>query len=460
MLHAFLNRLILRSGARSLRAAVVLVLFVLFALSAAVTGRAAEVTDVRIGDHGAFTRFVLDVSGNGSFQVFALDQPARMVIDLPGHAWTAETLPARPAGVVRAYRHGRFKPDVMRVVLDLGRPALARDVFYLSPRDGRPARIVIDLEPVPHDRFAAQLDQRWDGMTGDTAPADGQATAASRGAPLALASAVAAAVPVPAPAAPARATAPAPARAGLVLPPRKPPPPTSFAERLVIAIDPGHGGIDPGAIGAGGSFEKDIVLATAQKLKAILEQNPRYRVVMTRERDTFLRLRERVGIARAANADIFLSLHADSLPQAYVRGASIYTLSETASDAEAALLAQRENAADLIAGVAYDPADAVTNSILIDLAQRLSQNESRVLADRLVDSLGQAGKVLAKPRREAGFVVLKAHDVPSVLVELGFLSNTEDERLLNTAEYQRTLARAMAEAIDAYFAWQHAVHRS
>jgi len=198
--------------------------------------------------------------------------------------------------------------------------------------------------------------------------------------------------------------------------------------------------------------EKDVTLQVARRLRDALETGGHYRVVMVREGDEFLRLRERVRRARVSGADVFLSLHADSNPDPDLHGASVYTLSDRASDREAALLAQRENRVDALVGVEMETADDVMASILIDLAQRVTRNESNLLAQVLVARLAEQTTLLNHSHRQAGFAVLTAPDVPSVLVELGHLSNPHDARRLATADYQERLAGAVAAAVDDYFA--------
>jgi N-acetylmuramoyl-L-alanine amidase len=219
----------------------------------------------------------------------------------------------------------------------------------------------------------------------------------------------------------------------------------------MIVIDAGHGGIDPGALGITGIYEKEITLSVAQTLRDLLAATGQYDVRLTRDDDNFIRLRDRIAIARAAGADLFLSLHADAHETADLRGASVYTLSENASDEEAEALAAKENKADLIAGVDLSSESEVVTGILIDLAQRETKNHSVQFARLLIDAIGGEAHLLRNTHRYAGFAVLKAPDVPSVLVELGYLSNTEDEALLRSSEYQAKLGRAIVEAIDAYF---------
>jgi N-acetylmuramoyl-L-alanine amidase len=220
--------------------------------------------------------------------------------------------------------------------------------------------------------------------------------------------------------------------------------------RRTIAVDPGHGGVDPGAVSRSGLYEKDITFDTAAELARQLEAR-RYRVVLTRTSDEFVALRDRVARARAAEADLFLSIHADALPNPSMRGASVFTLSEQASDKEAAALAARENKADLIAGIDLSRHAPEVSNILLDLARRQTNNLSIGLARRLVGSLGREVPLLANSHRSAGFAVLKAPDIPSALVELGCLSNREEERLLHTRSYQKRLAVLLTRSVADYF---------
>jgi N-acetylmuramoyl-L-alanine amidase len=389
--------------------ALVLALALAAGFARAQTPEPPAVLDVRVGDHPHRTRFVLETTAPLNFNLFLLDRPYRVVIDFPPAAWQAGSELHRGLGVIAGFYQTAADTGTTRVVLDLARPARVRDVFYLPATVDVPYRFVLDLEPTDADTFAAEM----------RGPAERRSGV----------QAVAAAAPFP-------------------LPPPRPRPP-----RLpVVAIDAGHGGFDPGATGPDGLFEKEITLQVARRLRDTLEAGGRYRVVMVREGDEFLRLRERVRRARTAGADVFLSLHADSNPDPDLHGASVYTLSDRASDHEAALLAQRENRVDALVGIEMDAEDDVMASILIDLAQRVTRNESNLLAQVLVARLGEETRLLNRSHRQAGFAVLTAPDVPSVLVELGHLSNPRDARRLATAAYQERLAGAVAAAVDDYFA--------
>jgi N-acetylmuramoyl-L-alanine amidase len=224
---------------------------------------------------------------------------------------------------------------------------------------------------------------------------------------------------------------------------RSPPP--------LVVLDPGHGGKDPGAIGVSGTYEKEVSLAAAFQLKRLLEAGGRYRVELTRSRDVFIPLGERVEKAQARSAALFVSMHADALFDHSVRGASVYTLSNTASDAQTAALAQRENSADRFAGSGWHNAPPEVSRILASLVRQETRVGSGRLARSLVGSLDRDMPMLPNPERHAGFIVLKAADIPSVLVEMGFMSNPSDEAELRRPEHRLRIAEAMRRAVEAYF---------
>ena len=224
-------------------------------------------------------------------------------------------------------------------------------------------------------------------------------------------------------------------------------------------IDPGHGGVDPGAISRSGAWEKHIVLAFSKELRRQLVATGKFDVRLTRHRDVFIRLRQRIAKARAVGANLFLSIHADSIHNRRVRGTSVYTLSKRASDKEAAALARKENKSDLIAGVDLKKQSSDVVNILIDLAQRETMNESAVFAQQLVSEMAKVRKMLRNTHRFAGFAVLKAPDIPSVLIELGYLSNRTDEKLLLDPKQHRRMASSITRAIQRYFERQQALNR-
>ena len=384
---------------------------------APVPAQAAEptVSAVRLGQHPDKTRFVMELSAKTPYEVFTLSNPYRVVIDLPQVDWRIpeEKMGETDVGLVRALRFGLFSPTTSRVVLDAEGPVAIDKVFRLSPRENYPHRLVIDLKRISQTQFASLSDRR---------------TASEE--------------PLPKPNRQDRS-----------------PEPDAGDSRATIVIDAGHGGVDPGAIGVSGTYEKDIVLDYARHLAEMLEATGRYRVVMTRRKDIFLPLRKRVELARKADGDLFISLHANTHPSGKIRGASVYTLSETSSDKEAAQLAAKENKSDVIAGVDLAATTGTVSKILIDLAQRETMNESKHFANTLVDELGESVKLLNNTHRFAGFAVLKAPDVPSVLFEIGYMSNREEERQLLRASHREKVNRRMVDAVDQFFEWREARRR-
>lgn len=399
-----------------------------FGSSAQAAGAASvQVTDVRIGQHGTRTRLVLDLNRNVKFDVFTLPEPYRVVVNLPEVAWglDEQNLPENK-GLLSRMRYGLFTPGTSRMVLDVKGPVNVEKSFVLKPVDGQRWRFVLDLAPTSETEFL-------------------EALAAQRAKARKSLDELVAKVTPDAP--PVIATPVAPNASVAALPPRKPRTPGKH----IIAIDAGHGGVDPGTIGANKTYEKRVTLALARDLRDALEKTGRYKVVLTRDRDIFLRLRDRVRIAREANAELFISIHADSVRNRKTRGLSVYTLSEKASDKEAAKLAAKENKSDLIAGIDLTTESADVTNILLDLAQRETMNQSARFAQELVGELRREVKLLRNSHRFAGFAVLKAPDMPSVLVEAGFLSNRQDERNLLNKEYRRTMAQAMVRGIDRHF---------
>ncbi|HZD26879.1 MAG TPA: N-acetylmuramoyl-L-alanine amidase [Alphaproteobacteria bacterium] len=363
--------------------------------------------NVRLGVHGERTRLVVDLSERVDFSVFTLADPYRVVIDLPQIDWQVPNdAMSRAGGLIDSLRFGHFRPGKSRVVIDLSGPARVSDCFLLPPTGIDHFRLVMDLEPATRSAFLAAV----------SPPTPPPSTAGGGTVP-----------PVPA------------------LKPRP-----AAGERFVIVLDPGHGGVDPGAIGLGGTYEKAVTLAFAMAVRAELRERRNYRVYLTRDDDTFIPLRERVAIARRRHANLFISIHADTIANPAVRGGGVYTLSETASDKEAAELAARENRSDLIAGVNLDGQDDDVASILLDLTQRETMNYSARFAGALVPELRDHVAMRARPHRFAGFRVLKAPDVPSVLIELGYLSNRTDEHMLLSPRSRAAIARSIARAVDRY----------
>ena len=396
-----------------------------------------NVSDVRVGQHGARTRIVLELDSAVKFNVFTLPEPYRVVLNLPEVDWNVDprALPENK-GLLERMRYGLFTPGTSRMVLDVKGPVNVHKIFLLKPIEGKHWRLVMDLGPTSETEFLEALAAKRAKDRKDLAALVASSTKNT---------------PASSPSQ-SKAFAKAPAQqqrqAGLPpMPPRKP----SAPGKHIIAIDPGHGGVDPGTIGTGKTYEKNVTLALGLDLKRSLEATGRYKVVMTRARDIFYRLRDRVSIAREAGAELFISVHADSVPNKKTRGLSIYTLSEKASDKEAAKLAAKENKADLIAGIDLSTESTDVTSILLDLAQRETMNQSALVAKDIVSELRREIKLLRNTHRFAGFAVLKAPDMPSVLVEAGFLSNRQDERNLLSKKYRQSLAHAITRGVDRHF---------
>ena len=363
----------------------------------------------RIGEHPDHTRFVFEVSDPVQVRVFTLANPDRVVIDMPEMLWRLQTQD-RPTGrgVVKGYRYGPFRPGDSRIIVDLNSPVSPRTPMILPPVAGMGYRVVLDLYPTTQAQF--EQASGW--------PADLRAREAA-----------------------AETVASAPAA-------------LAATARKVIVIDAGHGGVDAGTTGIDGTREKDIVLDEARRLAKVLTRRG-YVVHLTRDSDVYIPLRERVAIARGYDADLFISLHADSNPSPKIAGASVYTLSEHGSDNEAAALANKENQSDIIAGVDLKGQDDTVSHILIDLAQRDTINRSSRFANLLVGELPRATDVSSRqPHRSAGFAVLKAPDVPAVLIELGYLSNRSDCGRMGAKAWRDSVAAAIAKAVNRQFAPQ------
>ncbi len=422
----------------------------------------AEVTDIRVGKQGLSTRIVVDLDRPVSAKVFTLAGPARLVIDLPEVGWR---LPQRPlpanVGVLARLRYGLFQPGNSRIVIDLNQPSRVHDAITLPGAGGQPDRLVIDLARATGKAFLESVAGPPLVVRGSETRIVSAEPAPRK--PVARTAPIKSAIAVPTKPTLPTAAPPKLAKTNLqkklagesklasLRVPKKPPLPGTVKKRIIV-IDPGHGGVDPGAIGVSGIYEKHLTLAAARDLKGYLEGTGRFKVHLTRDRDIFIRLRGRIEKARERKADLFISLHADTIRNRKVRGLSLYTLSERASDKEAGELAERENKADLIAGIDLTHESAEVTNILIDLAQRETMNQSAKLAALLVDELKSRVKILRNPHRFAGFAVLKAPDIPSVLIELGFISNKDDERALRSKSHRRKLAQSIAGAVDRYFA--------
>jgi N-acetylmuramoyl-L-alanine amidase len=366
------------------------------------------VTDSRLGGDDNQVRFVMDLTRKIDLRAFTLADPYRVVIDIPQVNFK---LPAKAGdqgrGLVKAYRFGLVMQGGSRIVLDLAKPVRIDKAFVLDAAEGQPARLVLDLVAIDRDTFmrSLALDSR----------------------------------PPPALQTP-RKLAPDPSAKG--------------DPRPIIVVDPGHGGIDHGTRAAGGDItEKALVLDFALLLRDQLEKTGKYRVVMTRTDDSFVALSERVQLARQRQASLFISIHADALRRVEgdAQGATIYTLSDNASDSEAARLAEAENRADVIAGIdlSHEPGDVA--DILIDLAQRETKTFSMHFAKTLVTELKSVARLHKNPLKSAGFKVLRAPDVPSVLVELGYVSNKEDLKQLMSGAWRGRTTQSIVQAVDTFF---------
>lgn len=403
--------------------AVLLALLLLLVLAVPKPAFAADAvaTATRVGGNDKRTRFVADLTRPVSYTAFVLPDPYRVIIDMPGVTFQLPPDTGQNTrGLIGEYRYGQVAAGRSRIVIDTVAPVLIEKSFIVEPQAGQPARIVVDLVPISEEAFRKAFSEE-----------DGNATATAE-------------APMPLP-------IPKPGSEGSLRPQKKAVPVRDTARKLVV-IDPGHGGIDPGAVGVNGTKEKDVVLAFALNLREHLQRSGQYDVVMTRTGDTFVNLKNRVRIAREKAADLFIAIHADTVKGQQARGATIYTLSEKASDAEAEALAHKENRADIIGGLDLGAESEEVTDILIDLVQRESKSHSMVFAKKAVSELQPVTEFTGKPLRSAGFVVLKAPDVPSVLVELGYLSSHQDEAQLTTPRWRDKVAAAMTRAIDKYFA--------
>ena len=377
---------------------------------AATPSNAADVfpaaTDVRVGGDAKQTRFVVDLSRKVELRAFTLADPYRVVIDIPQVTFEfAPKTGEQGRGLVKAFRYGLVMPGGSRIVLDTTGPVRVDKAFVLDASDSQPARLVLDLAAIDRETFlrAAAVDNRL--------------------------------------------------RAGAVVGDRASDPPASADALPLIVLDPGHGGIDSGTHAPSGEAEKALTLDFATMLRDKLEKTGKYRVVMTRTDDSFVPLADRVRFARSKNAQLFISIHCDALPRGEgdADGATVYTLADHASDAEAARLADAENRSDVISGVdlSVEPGDIA--DILIDLAQRETKSFSLQFAHHLVGELKGAARLHKNPLKSAGFRVLKAPDVPSVLIELGYVSNRQDLKQIMSESWRARAGEAIVAAVNGYF---------
>lgn len=370
---------------------------------------AAAIKNLRVGQSSEGYRLVFDADAKFSYKAFLLNEPRRLVVDVYNSQVTSNVENFKDKSqFISHVRVGSPTSSSKRIALDLNTPVIIKKAFMLAPQSGFGWRFVLDVKKVDAGQFNARIGSRYafdsqDGTFKKTA------TAVSK-------------TPVVA----------------------------SKAKKIVV-LDPGHGGKDPGAIGYSGVYEKNITLAMAKELKAILDREGRYTVYLTRTTDIFIPLRDRVKIARRYKADLFMSIHADSAVNRNAKGLSVYTLSETASDKEAEALAERENKADVVAGLNLWEHSKEVSDILINLAQRETMNRSSEFAGFMVQEMRKSVRLVDNTHRFAGFAVLKAPDVPSVLLEMGYLSNRTEENQLKQSSYRRKLATSTSKAIKRYF---------
>ena len=410
----------------------------LLSVMGAAPARAAQIVGVRVWPAEEYTRVTLENDSNLKTSHFVVKDPERMVVDIEG----IDLNPALKSLVakiqsndpyIRQVRVGQNRPGVVRLVFDL-KEEVRPQVFVLPPVGTYQHRLIFDLYPSnPPDPIAALI-QKGDWLKElpkELPPEFGAPMAESR----------------PQPQQPKRPTEPQTAKTD-----QTEDPPPKLNRMITIALDPGHGGEDPGAIGASGSREKDVVLAIAKRLKARIEQQPNMRVMLTRDADYFVPLQVRVQKARKVQADLFVSIHADAFVEPTARGSSVFALSEKgASSTAARWLANKENSADLIGGVNLRGQDHQLASVLLDLSTTAQINDSMKLARAVLSEIGGINKLHKGSVEQAGFAVLKAPDIPSILVETAFISNPEEEARLTDDGYQNQMADALMNGIRKYF---------
>lgn len=394
---------------KNITAAIIAVLSLAFVSDA----YAGKITNLRIGQGIGNVRIVFEADSNFDYKVFTLSEPNRLVIDVKGIDVSQAVSKNKDENVfVENIRVGSSGVNSVRIAFDLKQPVLVKKAFVLSPQSGFNWRFAIDLEASSQRDFLAKIGSQ-NSYSSDSFNQDE------------------------------------------ILPKNNIEPRKMVAskqsKRKIIVIDAGHGGVDPGAIGYKGTYEKKITLEMARELKEELDKNSKYKVYLTRNRDVFIPLRDRVKIARKYDADLFISIHADSAKNRKAKGLSVYTLSETASDKEAAALAEKENKADIVAGLNFADHTKEVSDILLNLAQRETNNSSSEFANFLSSEMSKIVRTVSNTHRFAGFAVLKAPDVPSVLLELGYLSNPEEEKLLRQKKYRKKLAKATLKAVNKFF---------
>jgi N-acetylmuramoyl-L-alanine amidase len=389
-----------------------------FVVPSSAWAAASQIASVRLWPAQEYTRVILEGPAPIPHQLITLKDPHRVVLDLEGVDLTPELqqLPSRvqPSDpYIAGIRFGRKAPDILRVVFDL-KAETRPQLFALKPVAEFGHRVVLDLYPlVPVDPLMALLEEIRGAAVADPKPAGGQER-------------------VPATKAESK---------------------PAGRRKIMVALDPGHGGEDPGAIGPRGTYEKNVALAIARKLRGLLDAEPGMRTMLTRDDDYFVPLATRVKKAQAVQADLFVSIHADAFRERTARGSSVFALSETgATSAAAKWLAQKENAADLIGGVNLDARDPVLARTLLDLSQTAQISDSLKVGRHVLDGIGTVNPLHKAAVEQAGFAVLKAPDIPSILVETAFISNPDEELKLRSDRHQAKFAESMHNGIKRYFA--------
>lgn len=367
---------------------------------------------MRVGQGVGSVRLVFDSDQSFDYKVFLLSDPRRLIVDTQNIKVNPQIVKELDSNAfLKNPRLGTVGVDDVRIAFDLQKPAIVKKAFLLAPQSNFGWRFVVDLELVSEREFASRLGSSH-AITNENYKESKVAQKASSNRQYIK---------------------------------------EESNKKKIIVLDPGHGGHDPGAIGYSGVYEKNITLAFGRELKALLDKTGKYKVYLTRNTDKFIPLRDRVKIARKYKADLFMSLHADSAKNRSAKGLSVYTLSETASDKEAAALAERENKADVIAGLNLVEHSKEVSDILINLAQRETMNRSSEFAGFMVQEMKKKVKLVSNTHRFAGFAVLKGPDVPAVLLEMGYLSNRQEEKQLQQKSYRKKLGEATVKAIDRYF---------
>jgi len=440
----------------------------LLSVIAPLSASAAQIMAVRVWPADDYTRVTLENDGELKTTHFMVPDPPRLVVDIDGLALN-DTLKSLVAKIesndpyIKQVRVGQNRPNVVRLVFDL-KEEVKPQVFNLDPVAGYHHRLIFDLYPVkPVDPLASMIaKENWTTEAPPATPTPAvqpSETTVGQAGPDAIAKLEADAARAGSTPAQPQPTTPQPAQPQTA--PAKAVPGQKVVRMVTIALDPGHGGEDPGATGTTGVHEKDIVLSVAKRLKAKLEELPNTRVMLTRDADFFVPLGQRVEKARKVQADLFVSIHADAFVERTARGSSVFVLSEKgASSSAARWLANDQNKADMIGGVNLGSHDRQLASVLIDLSQTAQINDSMKLGKAVLTEIGGINRLHRGVVEQAGFAVLKAPDIPSILVETAFISNPDEEARLKDDAYQNQLADAITKGIKRYFAYNPPLAKS